>query len=88
MTLSEAIEAINKASVQKIRTLTTRDNREVAKLPRVGREVVIRASTFNPDVKVTAKDIAFLCQEARLAMAPAQAFLDAALDMLKDMPER
>jgi hypothetical protein len=85
MTLAKAIEAINKVSAQKIETLTTRDSREIAKLPRVGREVVISGSTFNPEVKVTATDIALLCQEARLAMAPAQALLEAALDMLKDV---
>jgi len=83
MTVHEAIAALNEASTEKIKTLTSRDGREVANLPRVGREVIIRDSQFKENVKVTAMDIAWLCEEARLAMAPAQALLNAALDSLK-----
>jgi hypothetical protein len=83
MTVHDAIAALNDVSTEKIKTLVTRDGREVAKLPRVGREVIIRDSQFKEDVKVTATDIAWLCEEARLAMAPAQALLNAALDSLK-----
>jgi hypothetical protein len=83
MTVHEAITALNDVSTPKIATLTTRDGREVAKLPRVGREVIIRDSQFNQNAKVTAADIAWLCEEARLAMAPAQALLESALDSLK-----
>jgi hypothetical protein len=86
MKLHEAIDALNNVSTQKISTLTTRDGREVAKLPRADREVVISGSPFNPEVKVTTEDIAWLCQEARLAMAPGHALLDAALGLLKEMP--
>jgi hypothetical protein len=83
MTVHEAIAALNQVSTEKITTLTSRDGREVANLPRVGREVIIRDSQFKKDVKVTAVDIAWLCEEARLAMAPAQALLNSALDSLK-----
>jgi hypothetical protein len=55
----------------------------MATLPRVGREVIVRDSQFKENVKVTAMDIAWLCEEARLAMAPGQALLNAALDALK-----
>jgi formylmethanofuran:tetrahydromethanopterin formyltransferase len=83
MTVHEAIAALNDVSTEKIKTLTTRDGREIADLPRVGREVIIRDSSFNKNVKVTPADIAWLCEEARLAMAPAQALLNSALDALK-----
>ena len=83
MTVHEAIAALNDVSTEKIKTLTTRDGREVANLPRVGREVIIRDSSFNENVKVTPADIAWLCEEARLAMAPGQALLNSALDALK-----
>ena len=54
MTVHEAIAALNDVSTEKIKTLTTRDGREVANLPRVGREVIIGDSQFNKNVKVTA----------------------------------
>ena len=83
MTVHEAIAALNEVSSEKIKTQTSRDGREVATLPRVGREVIIRDSQFKENVKVSAMDLAWLCEEARLAMAPAQALLNAALDSLK-----
>jgi hypothetical protein len=79
MNLTAAIEAFNQASEPKIELLTTRDGRVVATLPRVGRKVIVEGSPFHSDVKVTAADIAALCQEARLASAPGLALLDAAL---------
>ena len=65
MTVHEAITALNDVSTLKIATLTTRDGREVAKLPRVGREVIVRDSPFNQNGRVTAADIAWLCARKR-----------------------
>jgi len=84
MTLHKAIEALNKVSAEKITTSFTRDGREIAKLPRVNREVIIGDSQFN-NVKVSEVDVAWLCQEARLAIAPGHALLDAALEHLKEI---
>jgi hypothetical protein len=83
MTLHKAIDALNKVSAEKITTSFTRDGREIAKLPRVDREILIGGSEFNASVRVSEVDIAWLCQEARIAMAPAHALLDAALAQLK-----
>ena len=55
----------------------------VARLPRVGAEVMIEKSQFNKDAKPTAHDFALICQEARLAMGPALGLLDAALKLAK-----
>lgn len=78
-----AIAAFNKSSQPEITVLTTRDGRTVAKLPRLGHEIVIAESTLNPSIKVTAKDMAMLCEEARLASAPGLALLDVGLAALK-----
>ena len=78
-----AIAAFNKSSQPEITVLTTRDGRTVAKLPRVGREIVVQETALNPNIKVTLGDLALLCEEARLAGAPGQALLDAGLAALK-----
>ena len=89
MSISAAIETYNTAAQTqaKISTMTTRDGRVVAKLPLVAREIVIEGSPFNPDVKVTAADLAWLCEEARRSMAPGLALLTASLDELTKLIE-
>jgi hypothetical protein len=85
MNLTAAIEAFNQASEPKIELLTTRDARVVATLPRLGREVIVEGSRFNHDVKVTAADVAAVCEEARLASKPGLALLDAGLAALAEV---
>jgi hypothetical protein len=84
MSISDAIETYNTAaqSPTKISVTATRDSRVVAKLPLVGREIIIEGSPFNKDVKVTPADLAWLCEEARRSMAPGMALLQASLDEL------
>lgn len=83
MTLRDAINALNAISTEQIVTGSTRDGRMVARLPRVGAQVMIEKSQFNKDARPTAHDFALICQEARLAMEPAIDLLDAALKMAK-----
>jgi hypothetical protein len=85
MNRTAAIEAFNASSQPQIELLTTRDARVVAKLPRVKRDILVESSPFNTDVKVTATDIAWLCEEARRAAAPGMALLEAALGALGDL---
>lgn len=85
--LVAAIETFNKSSQPDITLLVTRDGRTVAKLPRVGQEIVVKETKLNPAIHVTAKDLAWLCEEARLASAPGQALLAAGLDGLKALPK-
>ena len=82
MNLTAAIEAFNASSQPQIVLQTTRDGRVTAVLPRVGREIIVEGSPFNKDVKVTAADVALLCEEARRAFAPGMALLEAALEAL------
>ena len=81
--LLAAIAAFNKSSQPQITVLTTRDGRTLAKLPRVGRDIVVQETALNPSVKVTPGGLALLCEEARLASAPGLALLDAGLAALK-----
>ena len=81
--LLAAIEAFNKSCQPDIALLVTRDGRTVAKLPRVGQEIVVKETPLNQSIKVTSKDLALLCEEARLASAPGLALLDAGLAALK-----
>jgi hypothetical protein len=76
----EAIQAYNKTAQQKIELRPTRDGRVGALLPLQNREVLVQGSMFKEDVRVGPLDIAFVAAEARLAMAPALALLDAALE--------
>jgi hypothetical protein len=85
MNLIAAIEAFNKSSQPPIELLVTRDGRTVAKLPRVAREIVVKETSLNKDVKVTPQDVAWLCEEARLASAPGMALLEAGLGALGQM---
>jgi hypothetical protein len=82
MSTLTAIEAFNKENQPEIAVVTTRDGRVTAKLPRVGREIVVHDSSFNPDIKATAAGMAWLCEEARRAMEPGMALLSAGLDAL------
>lgn len=85
MDLTPAIEAFNEASQPQIERHPTRDGRVTAVLPRVGREILVKGSQFDEDVKVTAEDIAWLCEEARLAFAPGMALLEAGIGALHDL---
>jgi hypothetical protein len=83
--LTQAIEAFNQGGGPQIEVGTRRDGRVVAKLPRVGREIIIEGSQFNHDVKVTVEGIALLCEEARLAFAPGLALLEAGLAAIGEL---
>jgi len=85
MNLTAAIEAFNESSQPQIVLGPRRDGRVVASLPRVGREILSEGSRFNKDVKVTAEDVAWLCEEARRALAPGMALLEAGLGALGDL---
>ena len=45
----------------------------------LGREIVVRGTDLNRRLKVSSQDIALLCEEAQLAIAPGMALLEAAL---------
>ena len=79
MTLVAAIEAFNKSSHPQIEIFIARDGRTVAKLPRLGREIVVKGTPLNKKLKVSSQDIALLCEEAQLAIAPGMTLLEAAL---------
>lgn len=84
MELTAAIDAFNKSSRPQINYFATRDGRWVAQLPRVDREIIV-GDALQGDAKVTAEDIAWLCEEARRASAPGMALLEAALSALGDL---
>lgn len=84
MDLIAAIRAFNESSSPQISVGTTRDGSEVAHLPRVDREIIVEDAEFS-DAKVTAEDIAWLCEEARRASAPGMALLEAGLSALSDL---
>jgi hypothetical protein len=88
MALTSAIEAFNKSRNPKIKLQSSRDGRVTASLPRVGREILAQGSPFNEEVKVTASDVAWLCEEARRASAPALTLLEAALGALKELESK
>ena len=85
MRLTEAINAFNESTEQKIEIGATRDGRMTAELPRVGRGILVEDATFTENVKVTAADIAWLCEEARRAAAPGLVLLEAALAALAEL---
>ncbi len=85
MDLVAAIEAFNESSQPQIGLHPTRDGRITATLPRVDREIVVVGSRFGEAVKVTAEDVAWLCEEARRAFAPGMALLEAGLGALEDL---
>lgn len=82
MNLVAAIEAFNLKSEPPIELGITRDGRTVAKLPRVGRKIVVQGTDLNKDVKVTFQDVAWLCEEARMASAPGMTLLEAGIGAL------
>ena len=83
MNLTPAIHAFNEASDPKIELHPTRDGRVTATLPRVGKQIMVAPPTVgNTDLRVTAHDVALLCEEARRAYAPGMALLTAALQAL------
>jgi hypothetical protein len=88
MNLTSAIETFNKASQLQVTLQTSRDGRVTATLPRVGREVLVEGSPFNKEVVVTATDIAWLCEEARRALASATALLEAGLSALQKLDHK
>ncbi len=79
MNLVAAIEAFNQHGRPRIALQATRDGRTLAVLPRLGKEIVVKASALNPKLKVSSQDIALLCEEAQLAIAPGMALLESAL---------
>lgn len=85
MNLTAAINTFNKVSEPKIELHPTRDGRVMAKLPRTGRQIMVEPSQFDENIKVTAGDVALLCEEARRAFAPGMALLTAALGALKQL---
>ena len=82
MSITSSIEAFNKAFSPAIEIQPTRDGRVRAKLPRVGREILVEGSQFNPDAKVTPADLAWLCEEVHQAIAPGIALMDESLKAL------
>ena len=82
MDLTSAIQAFNESSDRKIKMVTSRDGRVTATLPRTGHKIIAQGSPFNTDVQVKARDVALLCEEARLSAAPGTTLLDAALTEL------
>jgi hypothetical protein len=79
MNLVAAIEAFNQHGQPRIELQTTRDGRTVARLPRLNKEIVVKGTRLNPQARVSSQDIALLCEEAQLAIAPGMALLEAAL---------
>ena len=79
MDLVAAIEAFNQTGQPRIELRTLRDGRIVALLPRLGREIAVKRAELDARAKVSSQDIALLCEEAQLAIAPGMALLEAAL---------
>jgi hypothetical protein len=77
MNLVEAIEAFNQTAQPKIELQLAADGRVLARLPRLGREIVVKDGGARP--RVASHDIALLCEEAQLAIAPGMALLEAGL---------
>ena len=79
MNLVAAIEAFNQHGQPRIELQVARDGRTLARLPRLGKEIVVKGSQLNPRLKISSQDIALLCEEAQLAIAPGMALLESAL---------
>lgn len=77
MNLVEAIEAFNQTAQPKIELQIAADGRVSARLPRLGREILVKDAGAGP--RVASHDIALLCEEAQLAIAPGMALLEAGL---------
>jgi len=87
MDLTAAIEAFNESSQPQINVGPTRGGLMIAHLPRVDREITVE-DVGAANVRVTEKDIAWLCEEARRASAPGMALLEAALSALSDLDHK
>ncbi|MCU0919130.1 MAG: hypothetical protein MUF08_02345 [Burkholderiaceae bacterium] len=79
MNLVAAIEAFNRQGQPRIDLQVRRDGRTVALLPRLGKEILVKGTPLNPNLKISSQDIALLCEEAQLAIAPGMALLESAL---------
>jgi hypothetical protein len=79
MNLVAAIEAFNRHGQPRIDLQLRRDGRTVAMLPRLGKEILVKGTPFHPNLEVSSQDIALLCEEAQLAIAPGMALLESAL---------
>jgi hypothetical protein len=79
MNLIAAIGAFNQHGQPRIELQQRQDGCTVAQLPRLGREIVVKGADPDPRQKVSSQDIALLCEEAQLAIAPGMALLEAAL---------
>jgi hypothetical protein len=88
MTILDAIEAYNRTSAAPIQLRPTRDGRVTAILPLTGAEALVVGSQFKEDVRVTARDVALVCREARAAMVPALSLLEASLAALPEGPPK
>jgi hypothetical protein len=82
MTLIEAIEAYNATAGRPIQLRPLRDGRVMAVLPLTGAEALVGDSQFKEDVKVGPRDLVLVAREARAAMLPARALLEASLEAL------
>jgi hypothetical protein len=79
MDLVIAIEAFNRTSQPPIELLHARDGRTLARLPRLGKTIVVKGARLDDRASVSTQDIALLCEEAQLAIAPGMALLETAL---------
>ncbi len=79
LNLVAAIEAFNRHGQPRIDLQVRRDGRTVAVLPRLGKEILVKGTPLNPQLKISSQDIALLCEEAQLAIAPGMALLESAL---------
>jgi hypothetical protein len=79
MDLVTAIEAFNRSSHPPIELQVARDGRTLARLPRLGKTIVVKGTPLNDRANVSTQDIALLCEEAQLAIAPGMALLETAL---------
>lgn len=77
MNLVDAIDAYNRSAQPKIELWVADDGRTLARLPRLGKAIVLKGAAHGP--KVSSQDIALLCEEAQLAVAPGMALLEAGL---------
>lgn len=79
MNLVEAIEAFNRTALPKIDLVPAAGGAMLARLPRLGREIVVRSARCGDGPRLSSQDIALLCEEAQLAIAPGMTLLEAGL---------
>lgn len=79
MKIVEAIEAFNRTAQPQIELVAARDGAVLARLPRLGRQIVVRSAETADGPKLSSQDIALLCEEAQLAIAPGMTLLEAGL---------